>query len=137
MTSIRIATYASIVIHFLRLTRRKLSPHPTHGHPLPFLLVLSRTGYTSNPRARTNIAMCRDCDTALELLRLLKPFEPVGCTFSILPAPELTPGYISHLRKYLVAVMEDDVNRLGEPQSTILGDNLAMAIYRLRKTYLP
>ena len=136
MTSLRIATYASIVIHFLRLTRRKLSPHPTHGHPLPFLLVLSRTGYTSNPRARTNIAMCRDCDTALELLRLMKPSEPVGCTYYILPATELT-GYTALLRKLLVVAMEDDVNRLGEPQSTILGDSLAMSIYRLRKNYLP
>lgn len=136
MTSLRIATYASIVIHFLRLTRRKLYPHPTHGHPLPFLLVLSRTGYTSNPRARTNIAMCRDCDTALELLRLMKPSEPVGCTYYILPAPELT-GYTALLRKYLVTVMTDDVSRLGEPQSSILGDYLDMAIYRLRKTYLP
>lgn len=136
MTSLRIATYASIVIHFLRLTRRKLSPHPTHGHPLPFFLVLSTAGYTSNPRARTNIAMCRDCDTAMELLRLMKPSEPVGCTFYILPAPELT-GCTDLLRKYLVTVMTDDVNRLGEPQSTILGDNLDMAIYRLRKNYLP
>lgn len=108
MTSIRIAVYLSIVIHFLRLTARKLSPDSPRkprgispGHP-----VQVGVGITyANPHPRPDgsrstyeyfrVATCMDLDTASALANTLNGMEPGyrHGRFSLIEPDEKFDGY--------------------------------------------
>ena len=92
MRALRIAIYAAIAIHFLRLTRRKLSP----DHPRDSLRRKSagpwQVAVTPPGHRPVTVANCRDLDTANGLVDTIDSI----CThdgysaFAIRPKPELT-----------------------------------------------
>lgn len=110
MKSIRIAIYASIVIHFLRMTARKLSPDRPRkpngniprmfqGHPVQVGVAITRTASNPWPEGSPaydyyRVATCIDGETANALIDTLHGMNPgYMCPFSIInPLKEIT-GY--------------------------------------------
>ena len=116
MTSVRIAIYASIVLHFLRMTARKLSPDRpretrgnAHGEP-PGRPVQVGVGII-------RVATCIDRETASALANTLNGMKSgYGLRFSLLDPDEEINGYkLEVLKSDKIHLLRDNFRNCPNP----------------------
>lgn len=134
MTSIRIAIYVSIVIHFLRMTARKLSPDRpgkphgnTHGespgHPVQVGVGITYTNIHPGPGgSRSNyeyfrVATCIDLETASALANTLNDMKPgYGHRFSLInPDEEINRYKLEVLKSDKIHLLRDNFRNCPNP----------------------
>jgi hypothetical protein len=131
MKSLRIAIYASIVIHFLRMTARKLSPdrpRKTHwkfqGYPVQVGVGITYTNLHPGPDGRCKssyeyyrVATCIDLDTASALANTLNDMEPgYGPRFSIIDPDEEITGYeLENLAMEKICLNRTNIRKCPDP----------------------
>ena len=133
MTSIRIAIYVSIVIHFLRMTARKLSPgrprklhgdipRMFRGHPVQVGVAITRTASNPCPEGAPaydyyRVATCIDCETASALLNTLNGMNPgYMYPFSIInPLNEITGYELENLEVEKIRLNRYNIGKCPDP----------------------
>ena len=133
MTYIRIAIYASIVIHFLRMTARKLSPDRPRkphgniprmfqGHPVQVGVAITSTASSPGPEGAPaydyyRVATCIDCDTAYALIDTLRGMNPgYMFPFSIInPLKEITGYELENLATEKIYLNYPSIRKCPDP----------------------
>jgi hypothetical protein len=134
MKSLCIAIYASIVIHFLRMTARKLSPDipgkprgTSHGefqgHPVQVGVGITYTKMNPRPDgSRTSydyvrVATCIDLDTASALANTLNGMKPgYGHRFSLIdPDEEINRYKLEVLKSDKIHLLRDNFRNCPNP----------------------
>jgi len=134
MTSLRIAIYLSILIHFLRMTARKLSPDSpgkphgnTHGespgHPVQVAVAIARTLASPRPKGEPTydyfrVATCIDRETAYALADTLNGMEPgYGHLFFIASPDEEITGYmLENLAIEKIRLNRQNIRKCPDPE---------------------
>ena len=110
MKSLRIAAYISIVLHFLRKTRRKLSPVPAmtvfrpSGKFNPVIVTLLVPGYFSSVK----VAACRNLDLAKRMADAMRKAGLQGSARAPKPT-EMTAQTISLILSNDIAYFLDNI----------------------------
>lgn len=132
MKSLRIAIYASIALHFLRKTARKLSPDRprkphgnTHGesrgHPVQVGVGITYTNLHPGPKGAPNydyvrVATCIDLDTASALANTLNAMG-YGHRFSLIDPDEEINGYaLEVLNSDKIHLLRDNFRKCPDPE---------------------
>jgi hypothetical protein len=131
MKSLRIAMYASIAIHFLRMTARKLSPDnprktrgESRGRPVQVGVGITYTNIRQSPDGRYRssyeyfrVATCIDLDTASDLANTLNDMKPgYGPRFSIIDPDEEITGYeLENLAMEKICLNRTNIRKCPDP----------------------
>lgn len=132
MKSLRIAIYASIALHFLRKTARKLSPGSprkphgnTHGeyreNPVQVVVGIARTLAIPRPKGAptcdyVRVATCIDLDTASALANTLNAMG-YGHRFSLIdPDEEINRYALEVLKSDKIHLLRDNFRKCPDPE---------------------
>lgn len=131
MTSLRIAIYASIVLHFLRKTARKLSPDRPRkprglspGHPVQVGVGITYTNLHPRPDGSRStydyfrLATCIDLDTASALANTLNGMEPGyrHGRFSLIdPDEEINRYKLEVLKSDKIHLLRENIRKCPDP----------------------
>ena len=133
MKSIRIAIYVSILIHFLRLTRRKLSQDrprkipgkssgKPQGHPVQVGVGITHTIANPGPHGLAyeyvRVATCIDLDTASALVNTLNGMTPgYGHRFSLInPDKEINRYQLEVLKSDRIHLLRENYRNCPDPE---------------------
>jgi hypothetical protein len=133
MKSLRIAIYASIILHFLRMTAKKLSPDRPRkphgdiprmfqGHPVQVGVAITHTASSPGPEGAPaydyyRVATCIDCETASALINTLNGMTPVYMyPFSIInPLKEITGYELENLEVEKIHLNWPNIRKCPDP----------------------
>lgn len=130
MKSLRMAIYASIVLHFIRMTARKLSPDRPRkhhgefrGHPVQVGVGITYTNLHPRPDGSRSsyeyfrVATCIDLETASALANTLNDMKPgYGHRFSLInPDEEINRYKLGVLKSDKIHLLRDNFRNCPNP----------------------